>query len=155
MTIYPLTLEEIAGAGGFTHQVVITHADLTEATANTAQTLTGPTLPAGTTIPQVARRLKTAFKDAADAAFNTTTMSIGTAAGGATAVGAAVETNENGTEVITSFVDTPVGPLAAETALTFVFSAMAGKNLAALTAGEIHILLQIIQPRIYAEAAST
>ncbi len=148
----PLATNEIADNGGFTHVAVITANDLSNATAAAAQTITICSLKAGDIIGKVLWRAKTFFKNSADAAFNTTTMSIGNTATGVTAHIAAIELNENGTEVKEGFSNTAVGPYTANDSLTATFNSMAAKNLLALDTGEVVILYQIQRPAVIEEA---
>lgn len=105
----PLSIEERAMHPGATHRAVIKAADLTEATANTSQALTGPTVPANTGVAVVKVILKTAFEDASDENFNTTPLTIGDV-GDTDRLLTSVELNDNGTEVIVAF---PTSPAAA------------------------------------------
>ncbi len=148
----PLATNEIADNGGFTHVAVVTPNDLTNATNAGAQTITICSLKAGDIIGKVLWRAKTFFKASADAAFNTTTMSIGNTATGVTAHIAAIELNENGTEVKEGFSNTAVGPYTANDSLTATFNSMAAKNLLALDTGEVVILYQIQRPAVIEEA---
>lgn len=127
--------------------VEITHADLTEATANTAQVLTPFSILAdkqGVECVQV--ETKEAFEDAADAANNDTQLTIGDA-GSANRLLTATQLNKNGTEIYlkagtgTTFVPT------ADTPVTFTFASMAAKNLAALTKGRLIAYFRIRDQR--------
>jgi hypothetical protein len=62
---------------GATHQVTIYHSDLTTATTNTAQTLTIFPVQAKTSVEVVGMVLVTAFEDTADAAHNSTALTVG------------------------------------------------------------------------------
>lgn len=75
--VYELGLEARANTRA-THLVVLTHADLTETTTNTAQTLTTvlPVL-AKQGVELVAAILKTPFTDDATNAFNSVTLKVG------------------------------------------------------------------------------
>ena len=143
MRVTPLATNEIADNGGYTHIVSISHFDLTNTTNGGAQTLTLAALKAGDSILKVAWRAKTFFRDADDAAFVSTTMSVGNTATGVTAHIAAIELNERGTEVRQGFTNTAVGPYTAADSITATFTPTAGKNLAALDEGEVEILFQL------------
>jgi hypothetical protein len=88
---------------------VISARNLTEDTADTAQTLTLFKAKAGQSVRLVRWLLKKAAKDPADAAFNSTTVAIGNA-GATTRLLAATQANANG-----SFVKQIGGPVAGET----------------------------------------
>ncbi len=149
----PLATNEIADNGGFTHVAVVTPNDLTNATNAGAQTITICSLKAGDIIGKVLWRAKTFFKNSADAAFNTSTMSIGNTATGVAAHIAAIEVNDNaGAKVKEGFSNTAIGPYVANDSLTVTFNSMAAKNLLALDAGEVVILYQIQRPAVIEEA---
>lgn len=99
MKIYSLVLEEQAAAGGANVRVEVTHADLTEATANTAQTLALLTVDAKMAVRLVKAVLVTPFKDASDAAFNTTPITVGDGSD-VDRLLASMEMNVNGSEVL-------------------------------------------------------
>lgn len=140
----PLATNEQAGNAGFTHVATLTANDLTTTTNNTAQTFTLATLKPGDIVVKTAWCLRTAFKDASDAAFNTNTFSIGDTATGVAAHISAIETNENGTEVSYGFNNTAVLYTAADT-VTATFNAMSGKNLNNIDVGEVTIFVQILR----------
>src|SRR5215475_10670975 len=94
MIVKPIATNEQAGNPGLTHIATITHADLTNTTAAAAQTLLLAPLKAGDMIVRVAWRIKQYFKNSADPAFNTDTMSVGDDGGVATHI-AAAEVNGN------------------------------------------------------------
>jgi hypothetical protein len=140
MLAYELPAETKA-ATGYTHKAIVTHADLTETTANTAQSITLLTLAAGDVVRSGAYKLVTAFQDSADAAFNTTAVTTNAAG---SALISATETNVNGTEVFYK-AHTATAPLTATSASTVAasFAAMAAKSLSALTAGEVHFFFSV------------
>ncbi len=141
--VRPLTTNEQADNGGYTHEARITADALTTTTAATAQTLTiAPLLP-GDQMAKVAYKLKTNFKNSADAAFNTSTMSVGDDAGVATHI-AAKETNANGT-VVPNFAGTAVTPYTAANNIKVTFNSMVGKNLNSLNTGEVVIFFQLVR----------
>ena len=143
MRVTPLATNEIADNGGYTHIASISVDDLTSTTNGAAQTITLAALKAGDSILKVAWRAKTFFIDNDDAAFTSTTMSVGNTATGVTAHIAAIELNERGTEVRQGFTNTAVGPYTAADSITVTFTPTAGKNLAALDAGEVEVLFQL------------
>ena len=117
----------------------ITHADLTEATANTAQAIDLCPVVAGDVVLDVLYHMPTAFQDASDAAFNSTTLSLGDGAS-ATALQAAKELNVNGTEILTARTATGKAYPTADT-LKATFGSMADKSLSNIDAGEVHIFV--------------
>lgn len=130
----------------FTHKFVVTHADLTEATANTAQDVTLITLPAYSVVKSGATYLKTAFSDASDTAFNTTALIVGDS-GDTDRIIASQELNVNGSEVLAKASAVSSIPYAyvAATAIKANFASMADKALADLDGGELHIFLEVAQ----------
>ena len=140
MKTYELPAETKA-ATGYTHKAIVTHADLTETTANTAQSITLATLAAGDVVHSGAYKLVTAFQDTADAAFNTTAVTTNAAG---SALISATETNVNGTEVFYK-AHTATAPLTATSASTVAasFAAMSAKSLSALHAGEVHFFFSV------------
>ena len=142
MLCRPLATNEIADNGGYTHIASITADDLTTTTASTAQTILIATLATGDAIGKVATRVKTNFANTGDAAFNTTTVTVGDVAAVSTHI-TAQETNANGTVVSEKFSNTLVGPYPAADKIAATFNSMAAKNLNSLNVGEIEILFQL------------
>lgn len=143
---YKLNSQEQA-ASGWTDKVVITHADLTEATANTAQTIQMISVPAGAVVANAAYRLVTAFQDNDDNAFNSTTLIVGDG-GDTDRFIVSKELNVDGTEVLywassAATSSLPYSYAAADT-IDAVFGSMAAKSLVNLDAGEVHIFLRIV-----------
>lgn len=153
MQVRPLTTNERAESPGYTHVAQINSDDLTTATNNTAQTITICALKIGDVIGRVQDFVKTNFENTADAAFNATTRSLGDNSAVTTHTSAA-ETNDNGTVVYSKFSNTAVGPYTAANTLTVTFNAMAAKNLAALDAGELVVLFQLIRGKNIVDAVS-
>jgi hypothetical protein len=153
LNLRPLTTNERAENSGFTHIAVFDHSDLTETTANTSQVFNLTKAQPGDVVVKYALRLQPAFKDSADAAFNSTAFSLGDE-DLATRFFSAVQTNENGTEVIHSFTNTAFGPYTAEKQLTATFAAMAAKNLAALNTGRAVLLIEILQLDVLGQGAA-
>lgn len=142
---YKLNSQERA-ATGWTDKFVITHADLTESAANTAQTIQLCSVAVGDIVSNAAYRLVTAFKDSADNALNTTTLIVGDGNDTDRFI-VSKELNENGTEVLywatANATDTlPFSYTAADT-VDAVFGSMATKTLAQLDTGEVHIFMRI------------
>jgi len=115
MKIIPLSNDQIAF-----HKanllVIVGHADLTESAANTAQTIPLLSLAAGKAARFVKYDLVTPFKDASDAAFNTTAAIIGDG-NDTDRFLASTELNVNGTEVLRKFGQ-PAAGVSALTAAT-------------------------------------
>ncbi len=154
MILRPLATNEQAGNDGMTHEAIVTADDLTTAAANTAQTIKLCDLVAGDIILRVATRLKTAFKVSSDAAFNTSTYSVGDNAGVATHI-AATEVNANGTPVIEKISTATAGtPYTATDKIAVTFNAMAAKSLLSMNTGELHILFKLLRPSIIEQATS-
>jgi hypothetical protein len=149
----PLLLEEIASNGGFTHMVVFTADDLTEATANTAQTIALPKVPKGFVINKGYARLVTPFEDKSDAAFNTTPFILGDAGDDDRYI-ASSELNKNGTEITYPTFNNTAFQVTADTELLAKFGSMAAKSLSNIDKGELHLVLQIIDTRILSDLQS-
>ena len=127
---------------GFNFAVKLTHADLDLTTNSTAQTLELMDLAAGDVVLDCAVRVKTAFKDSADAAFNTLGIEVGDG-GDVDRYLASQEVNENGTEVLTKVgTGTRLAYNAADT-VDIVVTPTSGKNVAALTTGELMVYLRV------------
>lgn len=144
MQVRPLSTNERAETPGFTHVAQITADDLTQGTANTAQTITVCALKKNDIIGRVQDFVKTAFQNTADNAFNSDTRSIGDSASVTTHTTAA-EANANGTVVPSKFSNTAVGPYTTTNVLTVTFNSMTGKSLSALNRGELIVLFQLIR----------
>lgn len=142
MEIFELPIETKA-ATGYTHKAIVTHADLTETTAATAQNLTLLSLVAGDVVQNAAFKLVTSFADAADSANNTTTMTLN---GAGSAVVASTQANANGTPVLyKAFTATAPVTVASGTSTVqlAVGAPAATKTLAALTTGELHVFFAV------------
>jgi len=130
---------------GYNYRFVITHSDLTQSTDNTAQDITLVTLPAYSVVKSAATYLKTPFKQASDASYNSNTVIVGDAADDNRYI-ASQQINENGSEVLAQAQasTTPFANTAA-TAVVAKFASMASYSLADLDTGEIHIFLEVAQ----------
>lgn len=139
----PLGTEERLAHGGATHVAVITHEDLTETTANTAQTIELMDVANKVAVECVYTDLVTPFEDASDAAFNTNTLIVGDG-GDTDRLLASQEMNENGTEVDmkvgtgTNYVYTGADTVDA------VIGSMTAKSLSNIDTGEVRIYLKVI-----------
>lgn len=134
MKVFMLSLEEQAEKKADL-AVEFTHEDLTEATANTAQTLSPFTCKANDqAVECVQAELKEAFEDTADAAFNSTAITIGDA-GSAARLLASMELNKNGTEVyLKAGTGTTYAPTS-DTVVTITVNSMTAKSLSSLNKG--------------------
>ena len=128
---------------GYNHRFVISAADLTQASDNTAQAITLVTLPVGTVVKEAAIYLKTPLEDASDAAFNSTALTVGDA-GDAARFLASTQLNKNGTEILAAAAPPAKVPhaYAAATAVTATFASMADKALEDIDTGEVWIFLE-------------
>lgn len=143
MNVIALGTHEWSRLGGATHKVIVTHADLTEATANTAQVLSPITVALGDMVKLVGVRLITDFQDASDAAFNTTAITSGDG-GDAARFLASMELNTNGTEVdAKAGVDTLYAYTAADT-VDITVNSMTGKSLVNIDQGEVHLYYRVV-----------
>jgi hypothetical protein len=142
MTAYELPANTKA-ATGFTHQVVVTHTDLTESTADTDQTIALLSVVAGDVVEKAAFKLVTAFEDASDAAFNDTNVSVGDG-GDTDRFIASTEVNENGTEVdFAANANTTAYAYTEADTVDLLVESMNAKSLSNIDAGEIHIYLAV------------
>jgi hypothetical protein len=142
MTIYELPYETKA-ATGFSHKAVVTHLDLTEATADTDQTIALLSVAPGDVVEKAAYKLVTPFSDASDGAFNDTKVQVGDGTDTDEYI-AATQVNVNGTEVLfAANVNTvPFAYTAADT-VDLLVESMTAKSLSNIDAGEIHIYLAV------------
>jgi len=146
MTLSPLTIEESASHGGATHVANVTHADLTEATANTAQVIALATVADKVSVACVKVVLKTAFEDASDAAFNSNTITVGDG-NDADELLVSMQVNANGTEVNQKTGTTVTHDYAAADTVDLTVNSMTAKSLSDLDAGEADIYLRIADSR--------
>jgi hypothetical protein len=143
MKFHPLSKEEKQGHDGATHRAVITSADLTETTADTAQNLTLFTTPASKCSVECKKAvLVTAFEDASDAAFNTNALIVGDS-GDTDRLLASQELNENGSTVEKKIGTGTKHVYTAATAIQANVDAMTAKSLSNVDTGEVHIYLCI------------
>ena len=143
MKVYPLNDNERA-ATGFTHRINITHEDLTETTANTAQTIAIFTVSAGDVVNDAALAVTTPFEDASDNAFNTTTVQVGDGDDTDQYI-ASTEVNVNGTEVkyMACAADAQLAYTATDT-VDILVGSMAAKSLSNIDVGELDVFLSVI-----------
>lgn len=141
-----LTLEERA-ATQMTHRLELDASDVPASVAtNTAYTFNTAPLPllrAGDIVKRIHMYLSVPFKNSADAAFNSTTISVGDA-GSATRWVNAVQINENGTEVITTFPGATENQVyTANSQIQVILGSMAAKSLSDLNTGKLYVLWSI------------
>ena len=142
MKVYELPAETKA-ATGYTHKVIITHDDLTMATANTVQTIELLSVAAGDVVNTAAVKVVTAFSDASDTAYNTTTLIVGDD-GTTNRFVTSQELNVNGTEVLyKAATNTAPHAYTAANTVDAVFGSMAAKSLSDIDAGEVHVFLGV------------
>lgn len=94
-SLRPLAIEEMSSNAGFTHDARVTADDLTTAVANTAQTLKLGGIPQFAVLRKVELVIRKPFRNKADTAFNSLTLSLGDQANGATQFLAAKQANAN------------------------------------------------------------
>lgn len=127
--------------------VRITHEDLTEATVNTAQTLTLFSILANNqACALVQAELKIPFENTADAAFNNVAVTVGKS-GDTAGLLASMQLNRNGTEV---YLKTGVAAFyepTADTPIIATVGSMAAKSLSDLNAGELVLYFRILDRR--------
>ena len=149
MKVYELPAETKA-AFGYTHKVVITHDDLTD--ADDAQTINLIPVTAGTVVKAAATKLVTVF-DSSDADTITTTVKIGhddTTADDDAFI-TSQELNPSGTEVFykvnpatVPFVFTE-GTASAPKYVQAAFACTSGDSLADHNQGELNVYLEIVK----------
>lgn len=150
--LMPLSLQEIASFAGFTHFAYVNADDLTMATTNTLQTIRLAVLPIGSYVTKAEMRLAKPFKDASDAAFNSTTMSLGDS-GAVDTFLTARQMNENGTEIVVpGLLNTATGPYTAADHVSLTVNSMSAKALLNIDVGELHILVGIFIPKVLSDA---
>jgi hypothetical protein len=126
-------------------EVLITHEDLTETTANTTQKLTFP-IAAKMSVECARVIIDENFEDTTDNAFNTTTVIVGDDGSTARFL-ASTELNANGTYVpLKNGTGTSLVYTTTDT-IDFIFASMAAKNLNALNRGRARFLFKINDER--------
>lgn len=142
MQVFELPAETKA-ATGFTHKAIVTHADLTESTADTDQTIALLSVAAGDVVEKAAIKLVTAFADASDSAFNDTKVQVGDDSDTDEYI-AATQVNVNGTEVLfAANVNTVPYAYTAANTVDLLVESMTDKSLSDLDAGELHVYLAV------------
>jgi hypothetical protein len=143
MKVFKLGQDEERGHG-FTHRIQLTSADFSAfTTAGAAGTITLLTALAGYVITAVAARLVTPFQAAGDAANNSTALTIGKS-GTLNQLLASTELNANGSYVgVATQPSTVPAGYSVDTPIVATFTPVAGKTLAALTAGEVDVFINM------------
>lgn len=147
MKFSPLTNEEKTASGGFTHRLDFSYRDIPAGIANNTAKTWGagylPALRASDFVAKTELHLTTAFEDASDSAFNSSTISFGDTTTATRFVNAS-EANKNGTEVlnvvpgaVTNAIYTAAGQL------QLTLNAMANKTVSDLDVGQAYILVEI------------
>ena len=148
MKVYELPAETKA-AFGYTHKVILTHEDLTD--ADDAQTINLIPVVAGTAVKSAATRLVSVF-DSSDAATITTTVEIGhnETSADPNAFITSQELNPSGTEVFYKVnpSTTPYafleGTVASPKYVQAAFACTSGDSLADHNTGELEVFLEIV-----------
>jgi hypothetical protein len=138
MLLRPLTTNERAETPGFTHVVIITANDLTQATVATAQAFTVVPIAKNDVILRAFGNPVVPFQNTLDGAFNSDTVSVGDT-GSATRYTAATEANANGA-FAPVLGNTPFLYAAADS-LVVTVNSMAAKSLSNINRGEYHVFL--------------
>jgi hypothetical protein len=123
--------------------VVVTHKDLTEAAANTDQTIALFGVTANKSGVQLVKmEAPIPFEDIDDAAFNSTAVVVGD--GGSTnRFLTSTQLNVNGTEVFLKYGTGTQHVYTADDTVDAVFSAIAAKALVSLDKGEVRFYFQV------------
>lgn len=151
--------EEERAATQMTHRLDFDVSDITAGiavnTAFFANTAPLPVLKAGMIVKRIELYLTTPFKDASDAAYNSTTLSIGDA-GSATRWVSAVQINENGTEVLTTFPGAAENTIyTADSQVSVTLNFQATKTVSDLDVGKFYCLFCIDNAADPAKKAAT
>lgn len=153
--LMPLATQEVTAHGGFTHMAIITADDLNETTANTTQAISLSSIPIGAIIQKLEIRLQVPFQNTADPAYNTTTVIVGDV-GSTNRFIASSELNLNGIEIVVPiFTNTAYGPLTAAEIILATFGSQSGKSLSNINKGELHVFVQILDPKPLSDAKGT
>lgn len=147
MKFTPLTVEEVAASDGFTHRLDFSYRDIPAGIANNTSKVWAagylPAVVASDVVIKTELHLTTPFKDASDAAFNTSTLSLGDATTATRFINAS-EANLNGTEVIDVIPGANANVIyTAAGQLQLTLNSMAAKSLSDLDVGQGYILLSI------------
>lgn len=141
--VAPLSSEESALQGGANLVVELTHECLTEAAANTAQTIALFDVGAKINLVSLTRaELVVPFENTADAAFNTTPIIVGDDGDTARFL-VSMEINVNGTEVIEKGGVAVQYNYTAANTVDIVFGSMAAKSLVDINKGKLRLFFRL------------
>lgn len=149
--LIPLLHEEIISQGGYTHMAIINADALTDAGTNTTQTIKLADIPANAIIQKSEVRLIVPFEATSDAAFNSTTASLGDA-GSATRFASAVQLNKNGSYITSPAANNTAYQYTAAAVLNLAVTSMAAKALLSLNKGELHVFVHILDTKALSDA---
>jgi hypothetical protein len=144
MKFVPLSTEERLKHGGATHKATVTHADLTEETVNTAQTIELFPVVAKDAVKLIYDDLVTAFEDQSDAAFNSNAITVGDG-GDLDRLLASQQVNVNGTEVVRKLGTGTMYIFTDADTVDLVVGSMAAKALSDIDKGELDLYFQLIE----------
>jgi hypothetical protein len=135
---------------GATHFIDVSAADLTQTTANTAQTLVPANFRAGDAFQLVAMKLVEPFENTADAAHDTTTLSVGDD-DSATRYLASTQLNANGSTVsfAAGALTAPCFVYTAAKELRLAFGSQTAKSLSNLNKGRVLLFIKKVDLRRY------
>lgn len=145
--VNPLSTNEQAGNGGFTHEIafgVATRNLLSETVADTDMTFNLFKVKGGDIIVKAALIADPAFEDASDAAFNSVAFSFGDEDLGTRFI-SAVQLDRNGTEVLWTYDNTAYGPYTAVKQLNVLIESMTAKSLSNIDIGRAILLIQVLR----------
>lgn len=141
--VAPLSSEESGLQGGANLVIEITHEALTEAAANTSQTIALFDVGAKINLVELLRcEVVVPFEDVSDAAFNTTPIIVGDDGDTARFL-TSTEINVNGTEVIEKGGVAVKYNYTAANTVDIIFGSMAAKSLVDIDKGKFRLFFRI------------
>src|SRR5262245_35389581 len=153
MLLRPLSTNERAETPGFTHVARITADDLTQATLAAAQSIDLATSAKNDIIVRAAGYIRVPFENTLDAAFNTTTVSVGTATDGVASLVAAGEANKNAATPVNTLSTAAAGKIyTAQDTLRVTVNSQTGKALSNLNRGEYYVFIALARLAFVANA---
>lgn len=147
MRLQPLLGEERLGHMPATHIAILTNADLTQASTNTAQVINLMPLIAKQGAEVIKAVLKTPFQNTADSGFNTTAVTIGDS-GTANSFLTSMELNVNGSLVYLKFGTGTKTVYTSADNVAITFNSMSAKALVNLNAGELWVYLKLTDANV-------
>jgi hypothetical protein len=145
MLVRPLTTNERAEVGGFTHIGIVTADDLTQTTAAAAQTFNLMPIAKGDVILRAMGIPVVPFQNTSDPAFNSDTVSLGDG-GSATRYLAATEANANG--AFAPSLGSTAFLYSANDNLVLTVNSMAAKSLVNINRGEYWVLFTFVRSSV-------